>query len=373
MISDTPMYKKGERYIAFEPVVRELEVLIPLFEEIVWLGCRANRGKYAMRSPADHLPIKIIVMPGVLSKYNLLRMFLLYPVFAYYLLKYVGGATHVHTRGPSHPALLGILFSIFLRKRLYWHKYAGNWIGEKLSATYQLQKRLLKLAGDSKVKVTVNGLWSDNPKHILSFENPCLSEEELRYATAKAAIKDFSGKLNIVFVGNLTKAKGVLSLVEAATGGQLSERFENLYIAGDGDLRGEIVNQIAVKGKGPHVHLLGHQDRRALNKLYEACHIIILPSESEGFPKVIAEGAAFGCVPVVTDVSALSQYIQHGKNGFLLSNNSGQQIIATLNATADNPMIRTISAEASLMAAAFTYERFVSRLQKEVFDFEQQD
>ncbi len=364
------MCKSGDDYIAFEPVVRELEFLSPLFEEIIWLGCKVTQPTYAMRKPDNQTPIKIIAMPGVLSSYNILRMVTIYPVFSYYILKYVGKATHVHTRGPSHPALLGILLSMLSRKRVCWHKYAGNWIGGKLATTYKLQKRLLKLSGRPRIKVTINGSWSNNPKHILSFENPCLSNNELEYAAAKAASKDFSGKLNIIFVGNLAKAKGILNLLKAVTSGKLSERFENLYIAGDGDLRDQIASSVARKNGTLRIHLLGRQDRNALNKLYESCHIVILPSESEGFPKVIAEGAAFGCVPVVTDVSSISQYISHQENGYLLENNSVEQIVETLNAAACNPAIGTISLMARQMAAAFTYERFVSRLEKEVFDLE---
>src|SRR5687768_15471442 len=88
VISDTPMRKEAEGYVAFEPVVRELEAVTPLFDEIVWLGCRVNEKKYAMRAPGTQLPIRIVPMPGVLYKYNLTRMLWVYPMFAYYLLKF---------------------------------------------------------------------------------------------------------------------------------------------------------------------------------------------------------------------------------------------------------------------------------------------
>ena len=371
VISDSPMYKEGRGYIAFEPVVRELEALAPLFEEIVWLGCRVSDNSYAMRCPATQLPIRIVAMPGVLNRYNVLRMFVLYPVFAYNMLKYARNATHIHTRGPSHPALLGIMLSMFSGKRHYWHKYAGNWIGEKIATTYKLQRGLLKIVGKPNIKVTVNGSWAGGKQHILSFENPCLSEAELAYASSISSNKNFSGKLNIVFAGNLMKAKGVLNLLEAVTSGKLSERFEHLYLAGDGDLRDTIASHISTNKAGPQIHLLGRMDRSRLNKLYETCHVVILPSESEGFPKVIAEGAAFGCVPVVTDVSSISQYIRHGENGYLLENNSAEKIIAALNTMAGNPLLGTVSAKSRQMVSAFTYERFVSRLEKEVFNVEQ--
>ena len=45
----------------------------------------------------------------------------------------------------------------------------------------------------------------------------------------------------------------------------------------------------------------------------------VLPSYSEGFPKVIAEAMNFGCIPIVSDISCIRQYIINGKNGFLIN------------------------------------------------------
>jgi glycosyltransferase involved in cell wall biosynthesis len=256
--------------------------------------------------------------------------------------------------------------------RLYWHKYAGNWIGENLALTYRLQRSLLKLSRRDHVRVTVNGVWPGSPKQILSFENPCIYENELQSAAIKAATKDFTGKLNLLFVGNLTNAKGILELVEAVLSEKLNDRFEHIYIAGDGDLHDSISKLVSRQGKCK-IHVLGHQSRDAINKLYELCHVVILPSLSEGFPKVIAEGAAYGCIPIVTDVSSVSQYVLEGQNGYLLSDNTPKRILTVLNSLAANVSLKEFSIEAQKMATNFTYERFVSRIKKEVFDLESHD
>ena len=39
---------------------------------------------------------------------------------------------------------------------------------------------------------------------------------------------------------------------------------------------------------------------------------------SEGFPKVLAEAMNFGCVPIVSNISSIGQYIKTEETGFVL-------------------------------------------------------
>jgi glycosyltransferase involved in cell wall biosynthesis len=45
--------------------------------------------------------------------------------------------------------------------------------------------------------------------------------------------------------------------------------------------------------------------------------VLVLTSESEGFPKVISEAMAFGCVPLVTAVGAIPEVLNHGVQAIL--------------------------------------------------------
>src|SRR5690606_31597289 len=62
----------------------------------------------------------------------------------------------------------------------------------------------------------------------------------------------------------------------------------------------------------------GTLSRKALHHMYEKCHFIVLPSQSEGFPKVISEALNYGCVPIVSNVSSIGQYICDGVQGILI-------------------------------------------------------
>lgn len=50
-------------------------------------------------------------------------------------------------------------------------------------------------------------------------------------------------------------------------------------------------------------------DSTEIQSLYSSSHILVLTSQSEGFPKVIAEAMAFGCVPIVTAVGAIPEVL----------------------------------------------------------------
>lgn len=59
-------------------------------------------------------------------------------------------------------------------------------------------------------------------------------------------------------------------------------------------------------------HVLCHgivTEKEAIERIYASSHVLVLTSESEGFPKVIAEAMAFGCVPIVTRVGAIEEVL----------------------------------------------------------------
>lgn len=368
VISDTAVYNDGGELQAFEPVVREMESIQHLFDEIVWLGCKIDKKSKPVKAPTSS-NIKIVQMPTVQRKgiANLFGVLFAYPVFLFYILKYLGRSTHVHTRAPSHPALLGMLVSYIDRGRIYWHKYAGNWKDENLAFTYRLQRTILQKARFKHEKVTVNGKWEGDPEQVYPFENPCIYEEERALSIAKAEQKDFSGNLKVVFVGNVNVAKGVPEIIEAIEQGLIPERVDEIRFVGAGPMLEELKQRVG-NSKHPKVTVLGHLNRKDIDTHYSECHAIILPSKTEGFPKVIAEAAAYGCVPIVTDVSAISQYVVHGQVGYLMSKKSAEEVGKALTLFAENKDLKKMSTRAVSMTGSFTYEYFVKRMASEIFE-----
>ena len=75
------------------------------------------------------------------------------------------------------------------------------------------------------------------------------------------------------------------------------------------------------------VCLTGWLLREQLNEIYTKCHLIILPSyASEGFPKVLAEAASYGCVPVASNISSIGQYIENNISGIVIEDISANNL-----------------------------------------------
>ncbi|MCB0697377.1 MAG: glycosyltransferase, partial [Chitinophagaceae bacterium] len=237
VVSDTAMMYDGNKLLAFDPVLREMKVVEEMFDKIIWLGARTLKMKPSLK-PVSSAKVHPVVMPCVSHSgfINILYVLSAYPVFLYQILKHLKYATHVHTRGPSHPALLMILISLLDNKRIYAHKYAGEWTDDNIPFTYRLQRNLLKKVRKPNIRITVSGKNDTDSENVYDLENPCMYEDELRGMNATGAEKDFSGKLRLLFVGNLMPSKGIIPLMQALQSSKLSDRYESIHIVGGGML-----------------------------------------------------------------------------------------------------------------------------------------
>lgn len=362
VVSDTAMYEEDGQLLVFDPVLRELNAISDMFDEIIWLGAQALHKKRSLK-PVNNPKIKADMLPCI-SRSGILNVFYVlaaYPVFYFRIMKYMKHATHIHTRAPSHPAWLMILLSLFDNKRIYAHKYAGEWTEKNIPFTYRAQRSLLKRVRKPNIKVVISGKNEEESANVHDMENPCIYSDEIDAMNEAGRQKDFDGKLKLLFVGNLMPTKGILELMTALGSGELSERYEEVTIVGGGTLKDKVTG-MAKNIKTIRLNIVGDISREELNEHYAQAHILILPSSSESFPKVVAEAAAFGCIPVTTPLSAVTKKVHDGANGFLMEDNSPENILKTLNRVASNNTLKNISNEAIAMSRLFTYERFRERM-----------
>lgn len=364
IVSDTAIWSLAEQVIVFEPVVREVENLTILFNNIVWIGYRYDNSNQRKNARAiNGIDIKYLLLPRVGGNKFIDKLLVLasLPRCFWTIWKATRNADVIHSRGPSLPAFCCIIISFFNFNKLYWHKYAGNWNSKNKPFFYRVQKWLLQINRSS--KVTINGKWDDQPTHILSMENPCLTDEELDEATIIANRKDFSGKLILLFVGRITEAKGVGLLLQMLSVLSDKSLIQKVILVGDGNIS---TFKTRASSTGLDVQFTGAMSRGELNRYYGEAHIFLLPSLSEGFPKVVAEAAAYGCVPVVTNVSALSQYISD-TNGLLFKSFDPQEMSLQLETLLANRIELAKKSQNIIgLAKNFTYSYYLRRIQNEV-------
>ena len=125
-------------------------------------------------------------------------------------------------------------------------------------------------------------------------------------------------KYDVLFVGRLTKAKGVDILIKAIN--ILKEKYRKeikAVIVGKGDLEEELKELVKELGIEKEVEFLGV--RKDIEKLMKSTKLFVLSSRWEGLPLTILEAMSSGAGIIATKVGGIPEIIQNGKEGILIS------------------------------------------------------
>lgn len=366
IVSDTAIFQEDGKYYAFGPVVNELESFEHLFDKITWIGFNRpdKKGDLSMKAITSG-KVRVIALKEVGGKtfFSSLNILLRYPFMFFIILKNVVKADVIHTRAPSHPAFIAVLISFLIRNKIWWNKFAGSWDAATLPFFYRIQRNVLMKAKHT--KVTINGFWDNQPKHCLSFENPCLSNEDIRKGKIIADTKSFKIPFVFCFVGRLEAAKGMDRVITALQSIP-QDAIKKVHLIGDGPSKAEY--QKAAGFLGDKVVFHGFLDKDNVHALLSESHFLVLPSNSEGFPKVIAEGACYGVIPIASNVGSIGHYIT-GENGFLWDINGNNLYASVLQEAiqTDGSHLKEMSATVLELAEKFTFDNYIDQLKRQLF------
>lgn len=367
IISHTEHFKDANgQIVGWGATVREINHLTEIFEKVIHIA-----PLYEGKQPAgmlryessriEFVPLKPAGGESLLDKLGILWVA---PYNYMVVKKTLKRADVFQFRAPTGMGVYLIPYLLNCNKK-GWFKYAGNWAQLAPPMGYAIQRNLLKKQ-DNRI-VTINGHWPDQKQNQLTFENPCLTKEERFAGKEVIQQKDYSGKLDFVFVGRLEDEKGVQRILNVFSQMQ-SERIGTIHFVGDGPKRKnyeQFVNGNHIKNVVFH----GYLPRTEINVLLTKSHVFLLPSSaSEGFPKVIAEAANYGLIPVVSDVSSIAQYIIDGQTGFIVQNADEvilqEKVLGLLDT--DTIKIKAIADNAYLMAEDFTYDHYQERILNDI-------
>jgi len=370
IISHTKHYRDSSGKIkGWGPTVREINFISDSFDE-VYHCAPLHEGKVPdssiqyTKSNIHFVPLK---PSGGRSLSGKLKVLFTAPYNLYVVYRALKKADVFQFRAPTGIGVYLIPFLTFFVNKKGWFKYAGNWNQEKPPMGYALQRYMLKK--QKRRKVTINGKWPDQPEHCITFENPCLNNAELNTGAAIVEKKNYSGKLNFCFVGRLESAKGVRRILNVFSKIN-NERIGTIHFVGDGK---ELTDFKAKAEKIPYeIVFHGFLSRDKVADVLKECHVFLLPSTaSEGFPKVIAEAANYGCLPVVSNVSSIAQYVKDGENGFLVkvnSENMEKELIEKIETVFRTNDLKSMVLKAREVSKLFTFEHYTERILNEIID-----
>ena len=356
IISDTRMFLDEERFIN-ESVLREVNSFAPLFNQIIWLGYhyQGRATSNTSNKILNNVEIKLVPSSGGNSFLEKVKVLFFIPYYFLQILKVVLKSDIIHTRGPSIPALITILISYFFPKKIFWHKYAGDWQRISNTLSYRFQANLLYRLSHGIIVVSKKN--HNDSKNILEWNNPCIYKEELKGNREKAMQKHYLSKLTFCFVGRIEDAKG-FHLVQNAFGDLLdSEWIDKVHCVGACD------KELTLNANKKFIYH-GLINRASLDSVYEKSHFIILPSVSEGFPKVLIEAASFGCIPIVSSLESIIYHINKIKNnGFLLDAINTESLIDILiDINKNRHELDGMKRNVLKICDNFTYEKYTENI-----------
>ncbi|NGY37465.1 glycosyltransferase [Flavobacterium sp. XN-5] len=319
IITHVPHLLQKKQYFAYAPYVREMNSWIRNADEVILVAPIAKSAKTPIDASYKHENIELMPIAGfdVLSLKTILLSIYKIPKISWQIYKAMQKADHIHLRCPGNIGLLGCLVQILFPAKPKTAKYAGNWDPKaKQPWTYKLQKWILSnIFITRNMQVLVYGEWKNQSKNIVPFFTATYAEADKK----SIKTKDLKRTLDFVFVGVLVAGKNTLYAIQLVE--KLAQKgFDvRLTVFGEGIERDHLERYVALHNLAEIVFFKGNQNQEVVKMAYQDSHFVVLPSKSEGWPKAIAEGMFWGCVPLATSVSCVPFMLDYGNRGTILT------------------------------------------------------
>jgi len=197
--------------------------------------------------------------------------------------------------------------------------YLNKWLHKYDTIRYFICPSMFSLT-----KHAEHGVPRERLLHIRNFVN--FAEHKPQYDDGRYAL----------FVGRLSKEKGILTLLAAVEHLDVPVR-----IVGDGPLKAEYEGYVA-EHKMKQVTFEGYKSGDELKQLYENAAYLVMPSEwYENAPMTILEAFAYGKPVIGSRIGGIPEMIDHGKTGMLFAmGDAGQLAECILSLWSDKSLRR---------------------------------
>ncbi|SEP54946.1 glycosyltransferase family 4 protein [Flavobacterium urocaniciphilum] len=364
VFSNAPIVKKDDLSFLYAPYEKEMQLWAKHAHSIQFCCPIWNEDRSLLIAP-----VSFEIQPTIeLKDFNVTTFWNVFKAFPNVIrnfatiYKAMKNANHIHLRCPGNIGLLACLIQVLFPNSPKTAKYAGNWDPKaKQPFTYKIQKWILNNTFLTKnMQVLVYGEWEGNSKNIKPFFTATYSEKEITHSI----IKIKNDVIHFMFVGMLSEGKRPLYAIQLIE--ELNKMNINVHLSvyGEGILRSEIEEYISTKNLKNQVTIFGNQTKDIIKEAYQNNHFLILPSKSEGWPKVVAEAMFFGCVPLTTNVSCVNYMIGNGSRGRILSLNLNDDVAQIQKLLLKESDYYKMSDAACNWSKQFTTEYFENEIKK---------
>jgi len=363
LITHVGHVKTDGQLLAYGPYVREMNLWAQHVDHVVLVAPAKHTGVDPIDLAYKHTNITWLKVPAfsTTSLGQLLRSILVVPWILLQIFRAFIRADHIHLRAPGNMAILGLLVQVFFPSKKKTAKYAGNWDpNAKQPVSYRLQKRMLASSWFAcNMRVLVYGAWPNQSKNVLPFFTATYSKNEIPWEA-----RDWQSPVRMLFIGTLGPGKRPLYALQLFKSLYNKGLVGKLDYFGDGPEKPTLLDFVKRHDLSGAVQLHGNRPAAEVNSAYKTADFLILPSQSEGWPKVVAEAMYWGCIPVVTPISCVPWMLDHGERGMLLSLVVEIDSQAIADILIDPNRAKQMRELAVTWSRSYTLDRFDTEIQK---------
>jgi glycosyltransferase involved in cell wall biosynthesis len=220
---------------------------------------------------------------------------------------FVALVTHLILRRPLFVGLAGPFLEH--QDRLQLADLITQWLKGKRGTRLVFTAFLRRLTVRASIGVVVpTGQLAFYARNTLRAKNAVVIGRGVDGSWFEPGSSDSTKVYDAIFVGRLHNRKGVDTLLEAWK--VVSDSLANgrLLVVGSGTLSEELERRAQEMGLGNLVTFAGYvRDANEIRRLLRSSRLLVLPSEGEGFARVVAEAMACGVPCIISDLPGLRE------------------------------------------------------------------
>ena len=239
--------------------------------------------------------------------------------------------------------------SFFSHAKIIAHMHSGNYFRvefyEKSNSfvRFFIQWTLSKVDTAIVLGKSLKNIFRDFVKNTVVVPNGTDFDP---FKNKKFIIRQSNNEIIVSYLGNLFESKGVLDLIRAAKSVLDKHKNVKFMFAGSWsqqelEIKNQAIKFIKENNLQNTVEFTGIVLNESKEKFLIDTDIFVFPSWYEGFPLVILEAMAAGCLVISTkDVGAIPEVVVDGISGILVEKQNPKQIADAIIRLMNNPRLR---------------------------------
>lgn len=210
----------------------------------------------------------------------------------------------------------------------------SNWLKAWMNRTFFTADHIIVLSSEFKKKLRQWGYTSPVSLGTTIVDEQLLQGEDFQ---SLSQARSENESVTILYLGNISKAKGVQEVVNAyqILSGPAGLKNLKCVMVGEGGMLDELRDQATAQKLD--IQFPGYVRNKQKTAAFKNAHVYVFPSAHEGMPNSVLEAMALGLPVVTTRVGGVPDFFENGKMGFFLDNQKPEHIAEKIQYLLDRP------------------------------------